>query len=128
MRMLRGRRLPLEVRIRRRGPLALGETLRLGVKMAGAIETAHRLGILHRDVKPANILLTEYGEPDLFDFGIVHISGGFGTATGAVTGSSACTAPEVLDGSPPSPAADIYGLGATLFTCCPYRAWRVRAS
>ncbi|WAM19168.1 protein kinase domain-containing protein [Rhodococcus sp. JS3073] len=106
----------LDARIRRDGPLPLDQALRLGVKMAGAVESAHRLGILHRDVKPANILLTEYGEPELADFGIAHISGGFETATGAVTGSPAYTAPEVLGGDPPSPAADVYGLGATLFS------------
>ncbi|MGW5147482.1 protein kinase domain-containing protein [Rhodococcus koreensis] len=106
----------LETRVRKDGPLALDQVLRLGVKMAGAVETAHRLGILHRDVKPANILLTGYGEPELADFGIAHISGGFETATGAVTGSPAYTAPEVLGGEPPSPAADVYGLGATLFS------------
>ncbi|MFE5700326.1 protein kinase [Rhodococcus koreensis] len=106
----------LDIRIRHHGPLPLDQALRLGVKMAGAVESAHRLGILHRDVKPANILLTEYGEPELADFGIAHISGGFETATGAVTGSPAYTAPEVLGGDPPSPAADVYGLGATLFS------------
>ncbi|MDV7085522.1 protein kinase domain-containing protein [Rhodococcus opacus] len=106
----------LEARVREDGPLALDQVLRVGVKMAGAVETAHRLGILHRDVKPANILLSEYGEPELADFGIAHISGGFETATGAVTGSPAYTAPEVLGGDPPSPAADVYGLGATLFS------------
>ncbi|MFE5702787.1 protein kinase [Rhodococcus koreensis] len=106
----------LGVRIRRHGPLPLGEVLRIGVKMAGAVETAHRLGILHRDVKPGNILLTDYGEPELADFGIAHIAGAFETATGAVTGSPAYTAPEVLGGDPPSPAADVYGLGATLFS------------
>ncbi|MFF2111597.1 protein kinase domain-containing protein [Rhodococcus koreensis] len=106
----------LEVRVRKDGPLPLDQVLRLGVKMAGAVETAHRHGILHRDVKPANILLTDYGEPELADFGIAHIAGGFETATGAVTGSPAYTAPEVLGGDPPSPAADVYGLGATLFS------------
>ena len=92
--------------------------MRIGVKIAGAVESAHRLGILHRDVKPANILLTDYGEPALTDFGIAHITGGFETATGTgtVTGSPAYTAPEVLEGEPPSPAADVYGLGATLFS------------
>ncbi|MFE5700519.1 protein kinase [Rhodococcus koreensis] len=106
----------LEARVRKGGPLPLDEALRLGVKMAGAVESAHRLAILHRDVKPANILLTDYDEPELADFGIAHIAGGFETATGAVTGSPAYTAPEVLGGEPPSPAADVYGLGVTLFS------------
>ncbi|MDV7352804.1 protein kinase [Rhodococcus oxybenzonivorans] len=106
----------LDVRIRRHGPFPMDEALRLGVKMAGAVETAHRLGILHRDIKPANILLTDYREPALGDFGIAHISGGFETGTGTVTGSPAFTAPEVLRGDPPSQAADVYGLGASLFS------------
>ncbi|GAF50184.1 protein kinase domain-containing protein [Rhodococcus wratislaviensis] len=105
----------LDERIRRHGPLPPDEALRLGVKMAGALETAHRLGILHRDVKPGNILITDYGEPALTDFGIAHIAGGFETASGIVTGSPAFTAPEVVAGEPPTPAADVYGLGATLF-------------
>ena len=105
----------LDARIRRHGPLPLDEALRIGVKMAGALETAHRLGILHRDVKPGNILLTDYGEPTLTDFGIAHIAGGFETTAGVVKGSPAFTAPEVVAGEPPSPAADVYGLGATLF-------------
>lgn len=106
----------VDTKIRENGPLDLEEVLRLGVKMSGALETAHRLGILHRDVKPANILLTDYGEPALTDFGIAHIADGFKTATGTVTGSPAFTAPEVLGGEPPSPASDVYGLGATLFS------------
>ncbi|WP_231914352.1 serine/threonine-protein kinase, partial [Rhodococcus sp. LB1] len=86
----------LDARIRRHGPLPLDEALRLGVKMAGALETAHRLGILHRDVKPGNILLSDYGEPALSDFGIARIAGGFETTAGVVTGSPAFTAPEVV--------------------------------
>lgn len=109
------RRGSLEARIRRHGPLPLGEVLRLGVKMAGALETAHRVGILHRDIKPGNILFTDYGEPALSDFGIAHFTGGFTTATGTFTGSPAFTAPEMLRGDPPSRASDVYGLGATLF-------------
>ncbi len=88
----------LDARIRRDGPLLLEQVLRLGVKIAGAVETAHRRRIVHRDIKPANILLTDYGEPALTDFGIAHISGGFQTGTGTVTGSPAFTAPEVLRG------------------------------
>ncbi|KAF0960907.1 protein kinase domain-containing protein [Rhodococcus sp. T7] len=105
----------LDTLIRRQGPLTVTETLRLGVKIAGALETAHRFGIVHRDVKPSNILLTDYDEPALTDFGIAHITGGFQTATGTITGSPAFTAPEVLEGDSPSPSSDVYGLGATLF-------------
>ncbi|TQC42659.1 protein kinase [Rhodococcus sp. WS4] len=106
----------LDAHIRQHGPLSLHEVLRLGVKMAGALETAHHHGILHRDVKPGNILFTDYGESALTDFGIAHIAGGFQTTTGVVTGSPAYTAPEVMAGETPTTAADVYGLGATLFT------------
>lgn len=105
----------LDGRIRKHGPLQWQDVLRLGVKVAGALETAHRSGTLHRDVKPGNILLTEYGEPQLTDFGIARISGGFETASDIVTGSPAFTAPELLAGASPTVASDIYGLGATLF-------------
>jgi serine/threonine-protein kinase PknK len=68
------RRGSLDARIRRLGRLAVGEVLHLGVKIAGALESAHGREILHRDVKPGNILLTDYGEPALTDFGIAHIA------------------------------------------------------
>ncbi|MGY5310527.1 protein kinase domain-containing protein [Nocardia gipuzkoensis] len=109
------RRGSLDARIRSHGPLSVEEVLRLGVKLAGALEVAHQAGVLHRDVKPANVLLTDYGEPALTDFGIAHIAGGFETATGTITGSPAFTAPEVLGGDGPSRVSDVYGLGATLF-------------
>ncbi|MEV4241593.1 protein kinase [Nocardia sp. NPDC049737] len=105
----------LDAWIRRQGPLRAEEVLRIGVKIAGALDSAHRLGIVHRDVKPGNILITEYGEPALTDFGIARIASGFQTAGDKLTGSPAFTAPEVLEGEAPVPAADVYGLGATLF-------------
>jgi serine/threonine-protein kinase PknK len=106
----------LEDLIGRNGPLDWSDTLRIGVKLAGALEAAHRADILHRDVKPANILLTDYGEPQLTDFGIARVLGSFQTGTGLITGSPAYTAPEVLAGATPTPASDVYSLGATLFS------------
>ncbi|MEV0357462.1 protein kinase [Nocardia sp. NPDC050697] len=105
----------LDDTLREQGPLGWADTLRAGVRLAGAIESAHRAGILHRDVKPANVLLSAYGEPQLTDFGIARIPGGFRTSGNLITGSPAYTAPEVLGGQEPSVRSDVYGLGATLF-------------
>ena len=105
----------LDSLIRKHGLVDPTSTLRIGIKMAGALETAHRADILHRDVKPANILFTEYGEPQLTDFGIARMAGGFETRAGMIAGTPAFTAPEVLSGAEPTVASDLYGLGATLF-------------
>ncbi|MEV6136569.1 protein kinase [Nocardia sp. NPDC051990] len=105
----------LEQLIQEQGPLTWTDSLRAGVKLAGAIESAHRAGILHRDVKPANVLLSAYGEPQLTDFGIARIPGGFRTSSSLITGSPAFTAPEVLKGDEPTVRSDVYGLGSTLF-------------
>ena len=105
----------LALRLRRIGPMQWPEALRIGVKLCGALETAHRTGTLHRDIKPGNVLVNAYGEPQLSDFGIAHIAGGYETATGFFTGTIAYTAPEVLGGSPPTVAADVYSLGATIY-------------
>ena len=112
----------LAVRVRREGPIQWQEAARLGVRLAGALECAHRVGTLHRDVKPANILLSDYGEAQLTDFGIARIEGGFETATGAFTGSLVLLAPEVLNGRPPTRQSDIYGLAAALFSIIAGRA------
>lgn len=105
----------LDTRLRTQGPLPTADVLTIGIKLAGALETAHQAGILHRDVKPSNILINDYGEPQLTDFGIAHIAGGFETGTGAITGSPAFTAPEVLAGRTPTARSDVYSLGAVLF-------------
>ncbi|GAA4471465.1 serine/threonine-protein kinase [Rhodococcus olei] len=109
------RRRSLDALLRAGGPMDWQDVLAIGVKLAGALETAHRLGTLHRDVKPANVLLSGFDEPQLTDFGIARVAGGFETSTGMVTGSPAFTAPEVLTGRTPTPAADVYSLGSTLF-------------
>ncbi|MEU7767650.1 protein kinase [Nocardia sp. NPDC049190] len=105
----------LETRIRKEGRLPWAEAIRITIKLSGALETAHRAGVLHRDITPGNVLLTDYGVPQLTDFGIARIEGGFETAIGVVTGSPAFTAPEVLRSGGPSAVSDVYGLGATLF-------------
>ncbi|MBP1819507.1 protein kinase [Mycobacterium sp. OAE908] len=105
----------LEAKIHDNGPVGWADAVHIGVKVAGALETAHRRGTIHRDVKPANILLTEYGEPQLTDFGIARVMGGFETADGAVMGSPAYTAPEVLLGQAPDVTSDVYSLASTLF-------------
>lgn len=104
----------LQDRVQREGPLDWREVLRIGVKLAGALHTAHTAGILHRDVKPANVLLNAYGEPRLADFGIATIEDSEQTRTGGVTASVAYAPPEVLDGVEPDATADVYALGATL--------------
>jgi Protein kinase domain len=95
--------------------LGVAETLRIGVRLAGAIETAHRAGILHRDIKPANVLTNDYGWPALTDFGIsVMGAGAAETETGM---SIPWAAPEFFaDDSPRGVQADIYSLAATLYT------------
>ena len=110
------RRNTLGAWIHRDGPLGVREALTVGVRLAGALETAHRAGVLHRDVKPANVLLTDYGEPQLSDFGIARITGSRETAPANLVGSPSYTAPELFEGRPASKAADVYGLAATVFT------------
>ncbi len=105
----------LDERIRRGGPLRWPEVLSIGVKMAGALAAAHAAGMVHRDVKPGNILLTDYGEPQLSDFGIVDFGEVTTGSVPLVHGTPAFTAPEILHGATATGAADIYGLGATMF-------------
>ena len=102
-------------RIARLGVLAVDEVLRVGVKIAGALASAHRLEVVHGDVKPANILLTDYGQAALSDFGIARVAGAFQSANGVLAGTPAFCAPELLGGQAISPASDVYGLAASLF-------------
>lgn len=103
-------------RISREGPMPWPEVLETGVMVAGALETAHRAGILHLDMKPANLLVSKYGEPKLADFGISRLAGVTETTDGRVKASLAFAAPErLLDGTATT-ASDLYGLGATMFT------------
>ena len=106
----------LHVRVRDRGPLSAEETVRVGRDVAAALGAAHRRGILHRDVKPQNILLDTGARARLTDFGSAKLDGQIGiTATGGLAGTLAYAAPEVLAGRRGDARADIYALGLTLY-------------
>ncbi|MEV6980164.1 protein kinase [Sphaerisporangium sp. NPDC051017] len=98
------------------GPLAEREVARIGVRVLGALEAAHRARVLHRDVKPANILVGDDGRVYLADFGIAHVAGQ-STLTGrhAFVGTLEFMAPERIEGRPLGPASDLWSLGVTFF-------------
>src|SRR6266404_4206923 len=102
----------------RRGELTDRLVARVGADSAAALTHAHRAGVVHRDVKPENILVGPGGEAKLVDFGIARIAGERTlTATGAVLGTLAYMAPEQADGLRPGPSADVYSLALTLYEC-----------
>ena len=86
----------------------------IGVAIADALAAAHERGVLHRDVKPENILISAYGQPVLCDFGIARLAGASRTVGGALTASLAHAAPEVVNGQEMGAATDIWSLASTL--------------
>jgi hypothetical protein len=106
----------LRARIGRMGALGVPDALRVGKAVASALGAVHAVGIIHRDVKPQNILLSEEGEIKLTDFGLAKLSESALTCTGMVLGTFHYVSPEQLsDSKRVSSATDIYGLGCTLF-------------
>ncbi|PSL00848.1 serine/threonine protein kinase [Murinocardiopsis flavida] len=102
--------------VRADGPRDAVRTARWGLSVLAALDTAHRLGILHRDVKPANIMVTDDDRAVLTDFGIALIEGSAAlTRTSGLVGSPAYLAPERLDLHPASAKTDLWSLGATLW-------------
>jgi serine/threonine protein kinase len=98
------------------GPLPPHQAADVGVRLLGALATAHAAGILHRDVKPSNVLLSADGRAVLTDFGIATLAGDPGlTQVGMVMGTPGFTAPERIRGEPATPASDLWSLGATLY-------------
>ncbi|MGH9277761.1 MAG: serine/threonine-protein kinase [Acidimicrobiales bacterium] len=102
-------------RLAENGAFDVREVLEFGVRICGAIESAHRAGLLHRDIKPENILLSRLGEPKVADFGLAQVPGLHPTASGGLTATIVHAAPEVLAGQDPSVAADVYSLASTLY-------------
>jgi serine/threonine-protein kinase PknK len=104
----------LRDRLSREGPLPVADVLRIGVKIAGALAATHEAEVLHRDVKPQNILVSRYGEPALADFGVARlVDSAEATHTNAFTPHHA--APEVVNGQPPGVTSDVYALASSMY-------------
>jgi serine/threonine protein kinase len=99
----------------RTSPLPQVEARDVGIKIADALADAHQLGVLHRDVKPANILYSRFGEPALADFGLAVLAEHRDPTVSLEVLTPAYAAPEMFRHSPPSPAVDVYALCATLY-------------
>ena len=100
------------------GPLSITRAVEVTCAVLGALSAAHGAGIVHRDVKPANVLLTDEGEPKVTDFGIAKVaedSLGTGTLTGELLATPAYLAPERLAGQPATPSSDLYAVGVLLY-------------
>ncbi|SNT64927.1 Protein kinase domain-containing protein [Asanoa hainanensis] len=96
-------------------PLSAVESRDVGVKIADALADAHQLGVLHRDVKPANILYSRFNEPALADFGLAVLAEVRDSSVTLEVLTPAYAAPEMFRHSEPSPAVDVYALCATLY-------------
>jgi hypothetical protein len=102
----------------RSGPLRLGDVVALGAALADALTYVHRHGVVHRDIKPGNVLLDTDGRPHLSDFGIAVLADATNiTATGMVIGTASYLSPEQVRGQPVGPASDVYALGLVLLEC-----------
>ena len=105
---------PLDGHVREYGPLSDEHLARVGAALGDALGALHRAGIVHRDVKPANVMMLD-GDPVLIDFGIAHLADQSRiTMTGLVMGTPGYLSPEVTDGAAVSPETDWWGWGATL--------------
>ena len=97
------------------GPLSPAETREVGIKIADALAVAHECGVLHRDVKPANLLISRFGEPLLADFGLAVLAETRETSITLEVNTPAYAPPETFQSGPPTPAVDVYGLSASLY-------------
>ena len=103
-------------------PPPMQQSVSLAIKIAGALETAHSAGMLHRDVKPQNILLTHYDEPALADFGVARLQSSSEATAGVFGFTTIHAAPEMLEGAVATAATDVYELASTLYQLLEGRA------
>ncbi|HUQ78826.1 MAG TPA: protein kinase [Patescibacteria group bacterium] len=106
----------LQTQLARDGRPSLGQAVRIGIEAAHALQVAHDHGIVHRDVKPGNILIDRDGQVRVADFGIARAAGdGGATTAGVVIGSPQYVSPEQVAGDDVTPASDIYSLGVVVY-------------
>ncbi|MGZ3289757.1 MAG: bifunctional protein-serine/threonine kinase/phosphatase [Xanthobacteraceae bacterium] len=105
----------LETRLARRPALGLEEGRNIAIKLARAAAALHRAGIIHRDIKPDNVILEREGSLKLIDLGVVRVPGMEDALPEEIPGTPAYMAPEMFDGEPGNEATDIYALGVTMF-------------
>ena len=108
----------LAERIAKSGPLALEELFRLAAELSRALDALHVRGLVHRDVKPANVMIDEEGSAGLTDFGLARSEADTVlTKTGFVVGTADYLAPEVIQGGPAGRSSDVYAFGCLLYEC-----------
>jgi serine/threonine protein kinase len=113
----------LHERLRRDAVMPWHQVAAMGSRLARALDAAHGQGVVHCDVKPANVLLDDDDQPHLVDFGVASLTNATeATMTGTLGGTPAYLPPEALDGEAPAPARDVYSLAATLHACIVGRA------
>ncbi|MGF1468370.1 MAG: serine/threonine-protein kinase [Sandaracinaceae bacterium] len=98
-----------------RGPLSAADTVRLGQQLAGALDTAHRAGVIHRDIKPDNILIGADGRAKLADFGVARMPDAALTKEGQFLGTPCYAAPETLARGDYGPETDLFSFAAVLY-------------
>ncbi len=100
------------------GPLAAGRVMDVVAQAAAGLQAAHQAGLVHRDIKPGNLLAAPGGQVKITDFGISHAAGSSAaTTTGTLLGTPAYLAPERLAGQAVTPASDLYSLGVVAWEC-----------
>jgi serine/threonine-protein kinase len=105
----------LQALLKEKGRLEPAEALRILAPIAEAVDHAHRQGVVHRDIKPGNIMVQASGPPKLMDFGVAHVEASLMTTTGQVLGSPSYMAPEQVAGTETTGRTDVYALGVVAY-------------